>query len=370
VSGERDGARRILASAGLATWLLVSLATVLSAYRSPRYPAWFLASLAFGSAALFATWQKRRALPARVAWLVQGAAVTAMVGLLCNGYEGALLVLVAAQLGLDAPPRTAMPWIALQTLASAVAVALHWSPRSAYLLMPGYFGFQLFVFFTMRLAAQEGAARRGLAATNAELLRLQDQLAQRTRLDERIRLAQDLHDLLGHHLTAMSLNLEAAAHQTGEESRESVRTAQSLARVLLQDVKEIVGDLNDGDEVDLRHELTRLARDVPSPRIHLEMAEGLEVGPRRSRAVLRCIQEIVTNAIRHGQAGNLWIDMRAEGGALRLTARDDGNGATSLEDGVGLSGMRRRIEELGGTLDVDRGGEGFGLRAAFPAECP
>ena len=87
-----------------------------------------------------------------------------------------------------------------------------------------------------------------------------------------------------------------------------------------------------------------------------------------SRALLRTMQEIVTNAIRHGEAENLWIDVEQSPECGRLTARDDGRVAAPVStEGFGLSGMRRRLEELGGTFSAaPAASSGFEVHAMFP----
>jgi signal transduction histidine kinase len=360
---------RALTRAGLLAWLLVSLPTLRSATHSPRFPYWTLAAVLGAAALVHATRHLRAGLRLRAALLVQIASVTTMVGLLCNGYEGVLLALVAAQIGAALGSREGIAWITGATIAAGLAIGLHWTPGSALLLVPPYLGLQLFAFVTLRLLAREAQAREALARSLERALFLQDRLDQRARLDERLRIAQDLHDALGHHLTAMSLNLEAAAHQSEGPARDTVRTAQSLARTVLADVKQIVRSIKDEEDVDLEAELRRLASDVPAPRVHLVLPEGLgaAVGKVRARTLLRCVQEIVTNAIRHASARNLWIDLALEDGGCRLSARDDGRGAHGLEPGHGLRGMRERIEKLGGTLAVETGsGAGFALRARLP----
>jgi signal transduction histidine kinase len=340
-----------LVPAGVAAWLLVSLPTLLGASASPRLPLWLLASLAYGLSFILATRRHVSGVPLRLLLAVQVLAVVAMVGTLCNGYEGALLVLVTAQLALAARPREVALWIAVQTLAVGVAIGLHWAPGPALRLTPPYLGLQIFAFVTLRLLARESQARE-----------------QRARLAERLGIAQDLHDALGHHLTAMALNLEVAAHRTSGVAHDSVRTAQALARCLLGDVKDIVRDLQDEGELDLALALTRLAEEIPSPRIHLRLDGDLRgVEPLQARALLRCVQEVVTNTIRHGSAENLWIELERDTGGLSLLARDDGQGAERVQPGNGLRGMHRRLEELGGAVTFEsRQGAGFAVRATLP----
>jgi signal transduction histidine kinase len=333
--------------AGLAAWLLVSLPTWLEAQRSPRFPAWAIAWLLCGAAMAVTSRRVRLDAVAAVGLAVQGAAVAVMVGLLCNGFEGMLLVFVAAQLGRMVSPRAGLAWLIAHTLAVAAACAVHWSPRASLMLMAPYLGFQLFAFFAARVSAQ---------------------LAETSRTQERLRIARELHDALGHHLTAMSLNLEVAAHQTQGAAHDNVRAAQSLARLLLGDVRELAYSMKHGRATDIVDGLARLAEIVPVPAVHVEVTPGVRVGdPRCSHALLRCAQEFVTNSIRHAGARNIWIGLRAGAAELELTARDDGVGARELRPGGGLSGMRERLEELGGSLVVDAGTAGFSLRATVPA---
>jgi len=90
----------------------------------------------------------------------------------------------------------------VQSAALAGAVAYHWTPRAALLLAPPYLAFQLLAFFVADVLAREARAREELRAAQARL-------AETTRLAERLRISRELHDAVGHHLTALRLNLEA-----------------------------------------------------------------------------------------------------------------------------------------------------------------
>jgi signal transduction histidine kinase len=217
-----------------------------------------------------------------------------------------------------------------------------------------------------RLMSQESQMREDLEAANRRLLELQHQLARQSRLDERLRITQDLHDVFGHRLTALSLNLEAAAH--GKDTG-ILSTAQSLVRALLDDVKALVSAQKDELPVDLAAELRGLARDLPAPQIELQCPEQLTLlDPRASRALLRCAQEFVTNAIRHGAATRVWIRIESSGTEVSLQARDNGSGGECFRDGFGLSGMRRRMHELGGALQAGVGAAGnFEVTATVPS---
>ena len=246
--------------------------------------------------------------PPLIALALQSACVIAMAALFCNGYEGLLLVLLAAQLALSTSSRVGFGWLGVQSLALAIAIAFQWFPQAGLLLTLPYFGFQLLMFAIVRLFAEERRMREEVVRAHAELVRMQGALAEKSRLEERLRIAQDMHDSLGHHLVTLSLNLEIAAHESQGTARATVRAAQALARALLQDVKEIVHSSKDEAPVDLSCEIQRLAEELPRPKLHVSCPPDLKVpNGRTSRAMLRAVQEIVTNTIRHGEAGNLWI---------------------------------------------------------------
>jgi signal transduction histidine kinase len=358
---------RALLVAGIAAWFCVSVATAVEAQFTLRLLAWAFASTVFIVAFL---WSARTARRSFIALALQSAAAISMTALFCNGFEGLLLVLPAAQLALNTSSRLGFGWLVVQSLALTAAVTSQWYLRAALEIAVPYFGFQLLMFAVVRLFTEERRMREEMVHAHAELLRMQSALAEKSRVEERLRMAQDLHDSLGHHLVALNLNLEIAAHESLGAARTAVRTAQMLARTLLHDVKEIVHSSRDDSPVDLPYEIRRLAEELPTPKLHVSCPPDLQVqdGPA-SRVMLRAVQEIVTNSIRHGAAGNLWITLERTADELRLSARDDGQAIHAFEEGFGLSGMRRRLEALGGTLTAaPRASGGFEVCAALPCQ--
>jgi signal transduction histidine kinase len=195
-------------------------------------------------------------------------------------------------------------------------------------------------------------------------------LRENTRVAERVRIARELHDVVGHHLTALTLNLQVAAHLVEGKALEHVQQAHSLAKLLLADVREVVSDMRRDDKVDLAHALQMLADGVPQPRIHLDLPSALVMtDPQRAQLLLRCAQEIITNSVRHAAARNLWIRLSTSRDGLAMSARDDGRGVDQVRAGNGLNGMRERLAQLGGKLEIEsQQGAGFTLHAWLPAE--
>jgi signal transduction histidine kinase len=375
----RDDYRRLLRTGGFAVWIGVGLPVLaFQALRPPKGEqvipvlAWIAAYLLFGLAFALAT-SRRRLESDRAGALVllagQTAAVLALVALPpCFGLEGAGLVLVALLLGGLLPRRAAFTWILTQSAGLLAVVWLHWGWHWAVVLTFAYLPFQLIAAEATRLLAEETAARESLAAANVELEGTRELLARTSREAERARIAREVHDLLGHNLTALSLNLEIASQLTQGEARARVETAQSVTKLLLGDLRATVGALRQADCPDLRDALHKLADGIPRPRIHVDYDATLSLDdPQVGEVVLRCAQEIVTNAMRHARAENLWLDVRRSNGAIKIHARDDGRGASAVESGHGLAGMRERFEQRGGTLSVETApGRGFAITAVLP----
>ena len=107
---------------------------------------------------------------------------------------------------------------------------------------------------------------------------------------------------------------------------------------------------------------------MPAPKIRLDLpAEEVMTEPQRAQVLLRCVQEMITNSVRHAQADNLWIRLSIRGDGLAISARDDGIGADKVAVGYGLKGMAERLKQLGGKLEIEsEPGAGFALHAWLP----
>jgi signal transduction histidine kinase len=231
-----------------------------------------------------------------------------------------------------------------------------------------YLGFQMFAMATATLTVRERTAREALARANAELQATQALLAEDSRVAERLRISRDLHDMLGHHLTALSLQLEVASRLATGPAADRVAEAHAITRLLLSDVRDVVSRLRVSSRFDLAASIGALAAAATQLEVHVDVADGATIeDPVQAHAILRCVQEVITNAMRHAQARNLWISVQRRDDGIVLTARDDGRGVDAVISGNGLRGMRERFEELSGRLDVtSKAGAGFELQAFVP----
>ncbi len=380
----------LLRYAGIYTWALVGLPIILNIWFLPpsrgldgdgiSVPMTALAYFSFGACYWLATASLGRGGRRAAAWnvlllLAMNAAAIGVGFYTQTGLGAVLLMIMAGVLPWLAGIRIAVLWLVVAHIALVPSFMARddfnfWESLLQSLF---YVGFSAFVLTTAYVARQQAQARDEQRRLNAELRATRALLAESARVNERTRISRELHDLLGHHLTALSLNLEVASHMTEGRAQEHVRQAHTLAKLLLTDVREAVSQLRDASGgIDLATALRPLADHVPALDIDLKIESPLAVDdPERAHVVLRCTQEIITNAVRHAGARHLAIRVWREDGAIRLEARDDGQGADGLVPGNGLRGMRERLQHCGGTLDIQtRRGAGFQLRLSVPLSAP
>lgn len=300
-------------------------------------------------------------------------------------YSTDFFYIVAAEVPFVLPRRPALIWVSAQGAASLVLGFLvhagiygHFDPLPDVPHVPGtivfgltmlqLLGWQAFAFCVGYIAATERTGREELARVNGELVATQELLADGTRLAERLRISRELHDTLGHHLAALSVNLELAGRLASGRSLEPIREAHGLTRRLLREVRDVVSALQDDRQLDLRHALETMIAGVSSPQVHFAAPAELHVNDAsQAHVVFRCVQEALTNAIKHAKARNLWITVAQSPGGVEVHVRDDGAGRATVTFGSGLTGMHDRIREVGGRLEVESSDSGgFGLRAWLP----
>ncbi|MEZ5087812.1 MAG: histidine kinase [Tessaracoccus sp.] len=212
---------------------------------------------------------------------------------------------------------------------------------------------------------REQEARRELAEAHVELQAATAELAETARTRERLRISRELHDLIGHQLTVLALELEAAKHRANGEAAEHIHRASDVARELLADVRSTVGTLRT-EAGDLRETLQRIVGSIAEPQVTLTVDDDVDVDESRTTLLVRAVQEILTNTIRHAHAQRMRIDVHADGADVVLAARDDGRGARDIHLGNGLRGLKERFDEAGGSVVFD-GSHGFHVTARMPA---
>lgn len=230
-----------------------------------------------------------------------------------------------------------------------------------------YACFQAFAALLSTYSRRLEEVRDDMAQVNADLLATRVLLAETTRSHERYRVARDLHDVAGHRLTALRLNLRALALAAPDQH--ALRDAEQLSADLLSDIRGVVQALRVDDALDIAPAFAALAAPFARPRLHADVSgEVCITEARTAEAVVRCVQEAITNAAKHGDASTVHVSLKVHDGHLHLAIQDDGPRIKRWVCGNGLQGMRERVEEAGGLVafEADRSG-GMHITATFPA---
>jgi signal transduction histidine kinase len=190
-------------------------------------------------------------------------------------------------------------------------------------------------------------------------------------VEERNRMAAEMHDTVGHTLTAAVLTLEAAeglvseplAAQKLHQGKEQVRRGLAKLRASVKVVRA-------GNEAVFADALDKLLQEIRLDTgfdIHVVSESEIDLTPLQAGILLSAVKECVTNAIRHGHATGADILIGEHNGQLRLTFTDNGSGTDDIKFGSGLSIMRERMQSVGGTLEIESApGEGFTISLIIP----
>src|SRR5688500_12763332 len=336
---------QLLRYAGLFTWAVVGIPLIVLALNPPTEGAGesmltgpvivlSVAYIAFG--AIY--WQVTRALgmrnprPADIVLLAALTVSAISVSYQSSSGIGAVLMMtIAGVIPWLVPLRVGVIWLVLQHAALVPVFTRLEGFTIGLAVMQAmlYVGYSSFAMVIGLVAKQQAQAREEQRRLNAELRATRALLAESSRMSERVRISRELHDLLGHHLTALSLNLEVAGHLTEGKAQEHVRQSHTLARLLLTDVREAVSEMREERGVDLAAALRTLAEGVPALDVRLDLPETLRIeDPERAQVLLRCAQEIITNTVRHAGASRLDLRVAAVPDGIQLHARDDGAGCS------------------------------------------
>lgn len=177
---------------------------------------------------------------------------------------------------------------------------------------------------------------------------------------ERDRVARDVHDVLGHSLTVVTVKAELAERLVDldpERAKAELAEIQSLSRQALAEIRATVGGLR---VARLGDEIASATRALAGAGItaHLPAdASAVDVVDPRHRTVLAWVlREAVTNVVRHSDADECWVELEGN----RLVVRDDGRGLEDRPEGNGMRGIRERVEAAGGRLSLTPGDDGHG----------
>jgi signal transduction histidine kinase len=249
--------------------------------------------------------------------------------------------------------------------------------------LPVFLAGQIFIIVFTQMAVNEERARseveklaRDLSEANQTLRSYALQAEELAIAKERNRLAREIHDGLGHYLTTVYMQIQAARAVMkidSQKAMEALTKAQNLAQEALVDVRQSVSSLRDspGSQLPLPEEIDHLLHGCEAAGIQSELkvtGSPRVLSPQSQLTVFRAVQEGVNNACKHSRAKCLWVMLDySQNEVVKLVVQDDGIGASEVGGGFGLVGMRERVNLLSGQFSiVTAPGQGFRFEVSIP----
>jgi signal transduction histidine kinase len=238
-------------------------------------------------------------------------------------------------------------------------------PLAAWLLTRLYtlawMGAGAAIGWTVTRAVRSG---RELLRMNAEVRASREMLAESARIAERLHLARELHDVIGHHLAALSQHLELARRRTSGEAADAVAGALRLVRGLLDRLRRAVSAMRRAPTLELAGALRALAS-AAEVDAELRLPADARLPPARTEALFDCAREAVGAAVVAGGRPRVTVELGTGEGTHVLTVSVDPSRAAPLGEDA-LRRLRERLSALGGQLEAGSLGAAFRLRAELP----
>jgi signal transduction histidine kinase len=298
--------------------------------------------------------------------ILASAAVLGLTVFFFFGMVALLATLLIIQLAkyIDEKPALAIailvPWI-------GVLIDVTLGKSFDYTVIVIYSAFNVLALLAnIRLRAERKAKRQSVQLVR-ELTATQILLSATAKKDERLRIARDLHDALGHQLTALSLQLEVASHVKDDTQKQHLQRAKAISANLLSEVRETVAEFRVEKDSSLGKSLEALTQGLPylSVELSMDLDEAL-IDARQAEVIFRCVQEGLTNTAKHSNASTCTIKLSSSAEAILVTIEDNGTNSAPAEPGNGLNGMIERVAGLGGELTVTSSNDGFKLAVELP----
>jgi signal transduction histidine kinase len=249
----------------------------------------------------------------------------------------------------------------------------------SYVFVPAFFS----MLWLGGLALQQRGARAEAAEQRATRLARDREEATRAAIaDERARIARELHDVLGHSLSVMTIQASAVRRMLTPDQakeRDALLAVEQTGREALAEMRRLVGILRlteDAAELEPQPGLDQVSKLVAQARelglaveLHVE-GDPVSLPPGVDLTAYRLVQEGLTNARKHSNASRTDVRLRYEGDGIEVEVCDNGKGAAAMDEGGhGLAGMRERVSIYGGEFEAGPRAEGgFRLRARLPVQ--
>ncbi|MEJ6472999.1 sensor histidine kinase [Pseudoalteromonas piscicida] len=338
----------------IVTWLAVAIPSLVYAKQQLQWLPWFqhigvliLVLLCINESEKHYGYKVRYAMLLVLALVIQSINLTspAAIHLIYN-------VKFVGILAFYVPLSFALGYIGMTACAYIAAQYFFWENGFEYLNAILFACFQLFAFVVCKRMQKEQEAKEALQLAHSQLSATQSLLSQSIAKQERLQLARELHDDVGHQITSLIVNLDVARRTAAAPLTELLDSCYLQAKDTLKCIRDLVSDKRSNEHIDLYDALLKLTESIPRLNIELDyehhpLLEKLSY----ANCILKCCQEAITNTLKHAKADKMHVRVSSQNG-LKIQISDNGITLNSIRFGNGLAGMLERIQELGGSLDV------------------
>lgn len=299
--------------------------------------------------------------------LLQAVAAIALSVVLNQSFITIYTIVLAGQLHYFFAMRRSLLVVAIIMTAYYCVWHFYWLAADALVETALWSSFHLFSLMVNYGLNREQQQKEQALAINRELKGTQSLLQEAAKQDERFRIARDLHDRLGHQLTALSIQLDVLRRSCPEPYQQQAESSYSLAQELLHSIRNTVSDLREDHMVDLAAALKTLVQGIPDLDVSLDWPNDIQIDSlQQAEALFYCVQEASTNTLKHAQARRLSIRARTQADHLNIWVKDDGQAPDSLVPGNGIKGMRERMAAIKGQFNLEASETGTVVRLSVP----
>lgn len=292
-------------------------------------------------------------------------------------FSAELMFFLAFELPLVLNRKAAKRWITFFIL-TFFAVWLLWLPASA----PNYLDLLSDVEFRIQIkeltsiiafilfAFLIGSIIKNESSMRAQLEIAQSKLQEKTKIAERHAISRELHDCLGHHLVTLKVQLELIQRHAPNIMQSKLLIAKEITQTLINDLRGVVDEMKESELAPLHTALNNMLSGIVNPKVSLSLPPQMpNLTSEVQKTLYRCIQECLTNTIKHSHASTLDIKIEHKENVLKVKIRDNGKGAKNLKFGNGLSGLIERTQLINGKIEFNTGiNQGFSATLTIPTK--
>ncbi|MBJ8074643.1 hybrid sensor histidine kinase/response regulator transcription factor [Bacillus cereus group sp. N12] len=249
-------------------------------------------------------------------------------------------------------------WTAPTTVFVITGIFYAVAPSNSYWIMVTYYGFAYVMGFAFHLLIINHKQNEVIRKQNAVLEQYMSQIERITLAEERNRLSSELHDTVGHAYTSIIMGMETLRTDLATEM--GVQRLDSLLEMGRKSIEDVRGYLHQMDPQCQSPSLIQSLQDLGAEfQEHAQVdvsfrtfGEEYQLSRQAKIAFIRCLQESLTNAVRHGQGTEIIVSLQFEQQYTRLEVQDNGKGNVEWQEGFGMNTMKERAMNLQGQLSV------------------